>query len=198
MSMQGSTIAAAPQPAPVRLSPLSVTAERLRRLVPSGKPDIIAGVAAGFDGLAASGGVTTRLRLCHLLAQAAHETDRFRTLEEYGGAAYFARYEGRRDLGNVQAGDGARYHGRGIFQLTGRANYRRFGLAVGVDLEREPQRAKEPEISLRVALAYWRERGCNAAADSDDVAAVTKLINGGRNGLAERTWLLAVAKGIWV
>jgi putative chitinase len=198
MSMQGSTIAAAPPPAPVRLSPLSVTAERLRRLVPSGKPDIIAGVAAGFDNLAPAAGVTTRLRLCHLLAQAAHETDRFRTLEEYGGAAYFARYEGRRDLGNTQAGDGARYHGRGIFQLTGRFNYRRFGEAIGVDLEREPDRAKEPEISLRVALAYWRERGCNAAADADDVARVTKLINGGRNGLTERTRLLAAAKTIWV
>ncbi len=197
MSMQGSTIADAP-PAPVRPSPLSVTTERLRRLVPSAKPDIIAGVAAGFDALAATAGVTTRLRICHLLAQAAHETDGFRTLQEYGGPSYFARYEGRRDLGNIVAGDGARYHGRGIFQLTGRANYRRFGLAVGVDLEREPERAKEPDISLRVAFAYWRERGCNAAADADDVVAVTKLINGGRNGLAERTRLLAAAKGIWV
>lgn len=197
MSMQGSTIAAAPPPAPVRLSPLSVTAERLRRLVPSGKPDIIAGVVAGFDGLATSAGVTTRLRICHFLAQAAHETDRLRTLEEYGGLAYFARYEGRRDLGNTQPGDGARYHGRGIFQLTGRANYRRFGEIIGVDLEREPERAKEPDISLRVAFAYWRERGCNAAADADDVVAVTKLINGGRNGLSERTRLLAVAKTIW-
>lgn len=198
MSMQGSTIAAVPPPTPARPSQLSVTAERLRRLVPSGKPDIIASVASGFDKLAASAGVTTRLRICHFLAQAAHETDRFRTLQEYGGPAYFARYEGRRDLGNTQAGDGARFHGRGIFQLTGRANYRRFGVAVGVDLEREPQRATEPEISLRVALAYWHERGCNAAADADDVVRVTKLINGGRNGLAERTRLLAVAKGIWL
>ncbi|MBX9910493.1 MAG: peptidoglycan-binding protein [Beijerinckiaceae bacterium] len=198
MSMQGSTIAAAPPEAPVRPSPLSVTVERLRRLAPSGRPELIAGVAAGFDRLAPSAGMTTRLRICHFLAQAAHETDRFRTLEEYGGPAYFARYEGRRDLGNTQSGDGARYHGRGIFQLTGRANYRRFGEAIGVDLEREPERAKEAEISLRVALAYWRERGCNAAADADDVVAVTKLINGGRNGLPERTRLLAVAKGIWV
>lgn len=198
MSMQGSTIAATPPPAPARQSRLSVTAERLRRLAPTGKPDIIAGVAAGFDRLAPAAGVTTQLRLCHFLAQAAHETDRFRTLEEYGGPAYFARYEGRRDLGNTQAGDGARFHGRGIFQLTGRFNYRRFGEAIDVDLEREPERAKEPEISLRVALAYWRERGCNAAADADDVVAVTKLINGGRNGLAERTRLLAVAKGIWL
>ena len=198
MSMQGSTIAAAPPEAPVRPPPLSVTVERLRRLAPSGRPELIAGVAAGFDRLAPSAGMTTRLRICHFLAQAAHETDRFRTLEEYGGLAYFARYEGRRDLGNTQSGDGARYHGRGIFQLTGRANYRRFGEAIGVDLEREPERAKEAEISLRVALAYWRERGCNAAADADDVVAVTKLINGGRNGLPERTRLLAVAKGIWV
>lgn len=195
MSMQGSTTATAPPP--VRPSPLSVTAERLGRLVPSGKPDIIAGVAAGFDGLAATAEVTTRLRLCHFLAQAAHETDRFRTLEEYGGAVYFARYDGRRDLGNLRPGDGARYRGRGIFQLTGRANYRRFGALVGVDLEGFPERAKEPAISLAVALAYWRERGCNAPADADDVAGVTRLVNGGRNGLAERTRLLAAAKTIW-
>lgn len=197
MSMQGSTIAVAPQPAPVRPSPLSVTVERLRRLTPSAKPDIIAGVADRFDQLAAAGDVTTRLRLCHFLAQAAHETDRFRTLEEYGGAAYFARYDGRRDLGNLRPGDGARYRGRGIFQLTGRANYRRFGALVGVDLEGFPERAREPAISLAVALAYWRERDCNGSADADDVAGVTRLINGGRNGLAERTRLLAAAKTIW-
>lgn len=196
MSMRGSSaaaVSAAPQP-----SPLAVTPERLLRLAPAGKPAIIAGIAASFDRLAAAHGVTTRLRICHFLAQAAQETDRFRTLQEYGGPAYFARYEGRRDLGNTKAGDGVRFHGRGVFQLTGRANYRRYGALIGVDLETEPARAMEPAISLAIAFAYWRERGLDAAADADDVARVTRLINGGHNGLAERASLLAVAKTIWV
>lgn len=196
MSMRRTGAAAQP-PAPPAPA-FAVTAERLARLAPSGDPAIVAGIAAGFDPLARDHDVTSRLRLCHFLAQAAHETDGFRTLEEYGGPAYFARYDGRRDLGNTQAGDGARYHGRGVFQLTGRYNYRRFGALMGVDLEADPALAKRPDISLAIAFAYWRERGINPAADADDVARVTTLINGGRNGLAERTRLLARAKGIWV
>ncbi|MCO5090776.1 glycoside hydrolase family 19 protein [Bosea sp. (in: a-proteobacteria)] len=176
----------------------AVSRERLLRLVPGAKAAIVAGLAGRFDAVAGDHDVATPLRVCHFLAQAAHETDGFRTLEEYGGPAYFARYEGRRDLGNSEAGDGARYHGRGIFQLTGRSNYRRFGQIIGIDLEARPERAKEPETSLMVAFAYWRERACNAAADRDDIAGVTRLINGGRNGLAERTRYLAKAKEIWL
>lgn len=176
---------------------LAVTRERLQRLAPSANAAIIAGIAERFDELADDHDITTSRRICHFLAQAAHETDGFRTLEEYGGPAYFIRYEGRRDLGNTQAGDGIRYHGRGIFQLTGRANYRRFGQILGVDLEAEPEQAKEPGTSLRVAFAYWTERAINPAADADDVGRVTRLINGGNNGLAERTRYLEKAKGIW-
>lgn len=195
MSLRGivpSIFTASPPPA------LTVTAARLRQLASHAEPAIVEGIAQRFDGLARAHGVDTRLRLCHFLAQAAQETDGFRTLEEYGGARYFLRYEGRRDLGNTQAGDGIRYHGRGIFQLTGRANYRRFGRILGIDLEGEPERAKEPDTSLAVAFAYWSERAINAAADADDVERVTKLINGGRNGLAERTRYLAKAKAIWL
>ena len=195
-----STRATGAPAAPVTLStsPLAVTEARLKRLVPSGKAAIMAPIAESFDRLAARYDITTRLRLCHFLAQAAHESDGFRTLTEYGGPTYFKRYDGRRDLGNTLPGDGARYHGRGIFQLTGRFNYRRFGALIGIDLEAEPERAMEPAISLSIAFAYWREREINAAADADDVARVTKLINGGRTGLADRTRLLAVAKTIWV
>lgn len=196
MSMRGSGAAAPALPGTTPA--LSVTAQRLLRLAPSGKRTIVEGIAAHFDRLAIDASVITRLRLCHFLAQAAHESDCFRTLEEYGGTAYFARYDGRRDLGNTQAGDGARYHGRGIFQLTGRFNYRRYGGLIGVDLEASPERAKEPAVSLAVAFAYWRDRGCDKPADADDIAAVTRLINGGRNGLAERTRLLAAAKAIWI
>ncbi|PTM40839.1 glycoside hydrolase family 19 protein [Bosea sp. 124] len=196
MSMRGSA-ASAPSSPPAP-PPLAVAGARLLRLAPSGRAEIVDGIARHFDRLAPGAGITTHLRLCHLLAQAAHETDGFRTLEEYGGGAYFARYEGRRDLGNTLAGDGARFHGRGIFQLTGRFNYRRYGALVGIDLEADPERAKEPAVSLATAFAYWRDRDCNEAADADDIIAVTKRINGGRNGLAQRTRLLALAKTIWV
>lgn len=196
MSMRGTGTPAAPfTPLP---GPLAVTEARLERLAPSGKPAIIAAIAESFDRLAARYDITTRLRICHFLAQAAHESDGFRTLTEYGGPAYFRRYDGRRDLGNTFPGDGARYHGRGLFQLTGRFNYRRFGALIGIDLEADPDRAMEPAISLAIAFAYWRERDINAAADADDVARVTRLINGGRTGLADRGRLLAVAKTIWV
>ena len=176
---------------------LTVTRDHLLRLAPAASAAIAGGIAERFDTLAGDHEVTTPSRICHFLAQAAHETDGFRTLEEYGGPAYFIRYEGRRDLGNTQAGDGIRYHGRGIFQLTGRANYRRFGQILGIDLEAEPERAKEPETSLRVAFAYWSERAIDTAADADDIERATRLINGGRNGLAERRRYLAKAKGIW-
>lgn len=171
-----------------------VTTERLRQLCPGGKTAIIAGLATSFDEAARRNGLATRLRLCHFLAQAAHETDGLRTLEEYGGPAYFRRYDGRRDLGNSKAGDGARFHGRGIFQLTGRFNYRHYGALIGVDLEAEPERAAEPAISLAIAFTYWRARGIDAHADADDIVAVTKAINGGRNGLAQRRAYLARAK----
>ncbi|CAM5199109.1 hypothetical protein ARD30_03940 [Bosea thiooxidans] len=176
---------------------LAVTRERLLHLAPSAEPAIVAGIAGSFGRLAHEHAVTTRLRVCHFLAQTAHETDGFRTLAEYGGPAWFARYEGRRDLGNIQPGDGARYHGRGIFQLTGRANYRRFGQILGIDLEAEPDRAREPATSLQIAFAYWSARAINEAADADDIERVTKLVNGGRTGLAARLRYLAKAKAIW-
>ena len=177
--------------------PALVTSERLRQLCPGGKTAILSGLAASFDEDARRNGLVTRLRLCHFLAQAAHETDGLRTLEEYGGAAYFRRYDGRRDLGNSKVGDGARFHGRGIFQLTGRFNYRHYGALIGLDLETQPERAAEPSISLAVAFAYWRARGIDAHADADDIVAVTKAINGGRNGLAQRRADLARAKAIF-
>jgi putative chitinase len=200
MSMQRSPAEEMPiEEPPVPEAPdLAVTVARLARLAPTGKAEIMANLALHFERLAAEADITTRQRLCHFLAQAAHETDRFRTLEERPGSDRFARYEGRADLGNAEPGDGARYHGRGIFQLTGRANYRRIGRMLSVDLEGRPELALDPRISVQIAFAYWRDRKINAAADRDDIARVTALINGGSNGLADRRQLLVQARGIWV
>lgn len=171
-----------------------ITPDMLRRISPTANTGIISHLGPALTRSFPAGDIKTELRAAHFLAQAAHESDGFRTLVEYGGARYFSRYDGRRDLGNTQPGDGARYRGRGIFQLTGRANYRTFGGRIGVDLERQPDRASEPDISARTAMAYWFDRGLNGLADRDDLVGVTKRINGGRNGLADRQAKLIRAK----
>jgi len=136
------------------------------------------------------------LRLAHWLAQAAHETGGFVYMQELGGASYFAKYDGRKDLGNVKPGDGARYHGRGLFQLTGRANYLDYGKAMGLDLINQPDLAAQPDVGLWIACEYWKRKGLNTLADADDVVGITRKINGGINGLADRKARLAVAKDL--
>lgn len=135
--------------------------------------------------------VTTLLRIEHFLSQCAEECDRWQTFTEYatGGA-----YEGRVDLGNIQPGDGVRFRGRGGIMMTGRANYKRIGDALGIDLVNHPERAAEPAVALLVSLEFWKQNNLNAIADRDDVLGVTKKVNGGTNGLADRKTFLARAK----
>jgi putative chitinase len=135
--------------------------------------------------------LNTELELAHFLAQAAHESAYFRTLTEYASGS---AYEGRRDLGNVYPGDGRRYKGRGIFQLTGRSNYAQMSKKLGVDLVNNPGLAATPEISVQTALEYWKSRNLSKWAKEDNVEMVTKLINGGYNGLKERRIHLQKAK----
>jgi putative chitinase len=131
------------------------------------------------------------LRLAHFLAQLIHESGSFRYMEEIASGQ---AYEGRADLGNVRPGDGVLFKGRGPIQITGRANYRRFGRRIGVDLESHPLLAAVPSIGLHLALEYWRDRALNGLADADDVVAITRKINGGTNGLADRKAHLARVK----
>ncbi|MBN9685396.1 MULTISPECIES: glycoside hydrolase family 19 protein [unclassified Corallococcus] len=127
--------------------------------------------------------INTPIRRAAFLAQLAHESGEFRWMEEIASGA---AYEGRKDLGNTQPGDGIRYKGRGPIQVTGRANYRDAGQALGIDLENNPKRAAEPAIGFRTAAWYWTSRNINARADAGDLVGVTKLINGGTNGLEDR------------
>jgi putative chitinase len=137
--------------------------------------------------------INTPLRAAHLLAQLAHESDGFCTCEEYASGS---AYEGRRDLGNTQAGDGRRYKGRGLIQLTGRANYKTYGDRIGQDLISNPERAADPATSLVLACEYWKKTrgGLNQFADRDDVITITRAINGGLNGLEDRRRYLGRAK----
>jgi len=146
------------------------------------------GVGGGFDESSLKvamdkAGYTDPTERAMFLAQMAHESGNFRYDEEIHDGS---NYEGRSDLGNTQAGDGKRYKGRGYIQLTGRANYTHYGKKLGVDLVNNPELAKRPDIAADVAVAYWNERVDRAAAASGDVRTVTRNINGGYNGLADR------------
>lgn len=96
-----------------------------------------------------------------------------------------------RELGNIERGDGFRYRGGGILQTTGRDNYRRMGQKCGVEFEAHPELVVSAEHALKPALAEWTEGNLNAAADRDDIVAITRKINGGLNGLADRRARLA-------
>jgi predicted chitinase len=127
--------------------------------------------------------ITTYLREAAFLAQLAHESGQLKWFEELASGD---AYEGRSDLGNTQKGDGRRYKGRGPIQLTGRANYRKFGKILGLDLEKSPKQAATPEVGFRIAGAFWTDRGLNELADARDFRKITKRINGGYRGWEER------------
>jgi putative chitinase len=105
----------------------------------------------------------------------------------YGGAF------GAKNLGNTEPGDGWRFRGRGLKQLTGRSNYKRCGDAIGLDLVGSPNLLLEPGPAAMSAAWFWQANGLNALADKSDVAAMTKRINGGDIGLPQRQALFKAA-----
>lgn len=152
---------------------------------------IVSAIAPGFAATLDSYDINTALRIAHFMGQVTHECAGFRTTEEFASGA---AYEGRLDLGNTEPGDGKRYKGRGLIQLTGRFNYRKFGAIMGIDLEGNPKQAAEPVLSLKIACEYWKDRDINKRADNDDLVKVTRKVNGGTKGLAERGVYLRRAK----
>jgi len=112
--------------------------------------------------------------------------------EALANLVYDDRNPARRNkLGNVQDGDGWRYRGRGIFQLTGRSAYREMGRRCGLPLEDRPELVNEPQYMLAVACSFWAWRGLNLFADEDDLMGVTVRVNGGQHGLSDRAaWLV--------
>jgi len=130
--------------------------------------------------------ITTNLRLAHFLAQCSHESGNFKWIVEFASGA---AYEGRKDLGNTQSGDGIRFKGRGYIQLTGRANYGKFSTFCGEDCVANPDLVanKFPMMSAAYffnANKLWSI--CDKGSDEATVLAVTKRVNGGTNGLADR------------
>ena len=163
------------------------------------------------------------LRLCHFMAQVLHESgaltirsenlnyraerlmvvwpSRFPTLESAKPYEHDPRklanfvYGGR--MGNSGPDDGWKYIGRGLLQITGHDSYRKYGQLLGADLEGNPEFALDPQWVLKIAAEEWKAGGCNAKADADDIVAITKIINGGKIGLAERKAWLVKTKAVW-
>ena len=138
--------------------------------------------------------INSELRQAHFLAQIGHESEALNFSEELADGHH---YEGRADLGNTQPGDGPRFKGRGLIQLTGRANYTRYGTAKGrnfVDGNNATLIATDPQLAVDVAGWFWKTHDLNALADADDARTITKRINGGLNGLDSRLAYLARSK----
>lgn len=148
-------------------------------------------------------GIDTPPRLAAFLAQTGHESGSGRWVSEiWGPTEVQSRYEGREDLGNTQPGDGSKFRGHGLIQTTGRANHarvrdrlrERFPALDVPDFETEPQALTLPQWAALSAADYWDDRGLNALADVGDFERITRRINGGLNGLADRRKRWARAK----
>ena len=123
------------------------------------------------------------LRAAAFLAQIAHESGSLRYVRELASGE---AYEGRKDLGNTEPGDGPRFRGRGLIQVTGRANYAACAAALGVDLLTDPVLLESPALAARSAGWFWGSRRLNELADKGDFLLITKRINGGLNGWVDR------------
>jgi putative chitinase len=202
-----------------------ITAETLRKFAPKLKNLEIH--ASALEDARRTSSVTTPRRLCHFMGQIFVETGGFasmvenlhyrnparldaifsavhgledaRALIRRGPEAIANRvYANRLGNGGEASGDGWRYRGSGYKQLTGRSNYREIGNIVNLDLEGNPELAREPQTAARVAFAFWDARQCSPLADDGDVEGVTEKINGpAKLGLAERRAATLRALGIW-
>jgi len=138
--------------------------------------------------------INTPKRQAAFLAQIGHESGRLKYVRElWGPTPAQSRYEGRADLGNTVPGDGFKYRGRGLIQTTGRENYLKTGMALGLDLINQPELLEQPEHAANSAAWFWEAHGLNELADAGDFIRITRRINGGVNGLAERQALLQTA-----
>lgn len=143
--------------------------------------------------------IDTALRQAAFLAQIGHESGQLRYVKELASGE---AYEGRADLGNTQPGDGVKFKGRGLIQVTGRNNYTAVMMALDLDCLEHPEILETPENAVRVSAWWWKANGLNQAADTGNIDTVSDLVNKGRktqaygdtNGFADRLALYNVAK----
>lgn len=171
---------------------MTVTLKQLQQILPN------AGAQAGvflpaLNAAMVKWGVVTPLRKRAFLAQVGHESGQLRYARELGNDQYLAKY----DTGNLAArlgntpeadGDGQKYRGRGLIQVTGQNNYKRCGEALGLDLLAHPELLERPEHAADSAGWFWHQAGLNSLADKGASAfeLITRRINGGLNGLEDR------------
>lgn len=135
--------------------------------------------------------IDTPARAAAFIAQVLHESGRLLYVRELGAAAYFAKYDTgpiAARLGNTPGadGDGARYKGRGLIQVTGTTNYRACGTALGLPLLAKPELLEEPANAALSAAWFWSSKSLNDLADKGEFDTITRRINGGTNGAEER------------
>ncbi|WP_210712611.1 glycoside hydrolase family 19 protein [Pseudomonas sp. MWU349] len=148
-------------------------------------------------------GIVTRLRMAAFIAQIGHESGQLQWVRELGSDQYLGKYDTgplAARLGNTPEadGDGQRYRGRGLIQITGRSNYRQCSLGLFGDerLLELPELLEQPQWAAESAAWFWERGGLNALADRDEFNSITRRINGGLNGLQDRLELWARARAV--
>ena len=169
-----------------------ITAQAVSRIIGCSVANVtlyLPNIVAGLKGA----NIYSKPCLVAVLATLGTEVANFAPVVEEGGAAYYTRmYEGKEYLGNCHPGDGAKYCGRGFIQLTGRANYYKYGQLLGCDLEGNPELALSPTISTRVLVQYFKSHNIDSFANSGNWRQVRVAVNGGFNGW-DRFYGLVVA-----
>ena len=165
---------------------MSITEQQLLRILPNAGRQ--AGVFVSVLNTAMSKyGIVTVPRIAAFIAQVGHESGQLRHVREiWGPTAQQAGYEGRADLGNTVKGDGSKYRGRGLIQITGRANYAACGEALALDLVNHPELLEQPQHASMSAAWFWKMKGLNDLAERGQFLTITRRINGGLNGIDDR------------
>ncbi|WP_367256525.1 glycoside hydrolase family 19 protein [Pseudomonas sp. stari2] len=171
---------------------MPITQKQLLQILPNAGSQ--AGVFASALNLAMDRyQINTPLRMAAFIAQVGHESGQFRYVRELGGDQYLSKYDTgplAKRLGNTPEadGDGQLYRGRGAIQITGHDNYLACSKALFGDdrLLRTPELLEQAEWACKSAAWFWNSRNLNALADAGDMEGITRRINGGLNGLAER------------
>jgi putative chitinase len=169
---------------------MTITVRQLQQIFPNAGRN--AGVfVPALNAAMGKWGIVTRLRRAAFLAQVGHESGQFRYVRELGSDKYLSKYDTgplAARLGNTPEadGDGQKYRGHGLIQITGRDNHARCGEALGLDLLNHPELLEQPEHAANSAAWFWHKEGLNSLADKGAFVSITKRINGGTNGLEER------------
>jgi putative chitinase len=201
-----------------------VTPAQLHQVMPLLDPLLCGQYAAPLSAAFREFGIANAARIAAAVAQLAHESNQLTEWEEdlnHGAKAILAlwprhfspaeaelykhrpeatanrAYADRMGNGPEESEDGWRFHGRGPIQITGRTNYTKAALALGVDLVRSPMLASSPAVGFRIAGWFWESNGLNPVADQGDFLTITKRINGGLNGYEQRLHFWAVAKQVF-